>query len=136
MADVALREATAPHYLVPERMVQASGAGSEFHLGEHAGTLLVLTLGISQTIEQQSLTLSIWGSPDGVNWGSKALLAYPQKFYCGMYSILLNLAKTPDVRYLRAQWIVRKWGRIEKPPAFTFFLYAEASGARIGTAVA
>jgi len=125
-----------PKYLVPDCTVRAPGVGPEIELGASAGKLLVLTLGIDRSIQQQGLTLQVWGSPDQVNWGTKPLLAFPQKYYCGMYSLLLNLAKTPNVRYLRAAWKVNRWGKDDSAPTFVFFVYVEESGARVRTAVA
>ena len=125
-----------PKYLVPDCTVRAPGVGPEIELGASAGKLLVLTLGIDRSIQQQGLTLQVWGSPDQVNWGMKPLLAFPQKYYCGMYSLLLNLAKTPNIRYLRAAWKVNRWGKDDSAPTFAFFVYVEESGARVRTAVA
>ena len=100
------------------------------------GKLLVLTLGITRIIEQESLDVSIWGSPDGENWSLRPLTKFPPKFYCGIYSVLLNLAAQPDVRFVRVDWKMSRWSRGEATPMFGFYVYAEESGARISTAVA
>jgi hypothetical protein len=117
-------------------VIETEGIGPEVELGTDAGKLLVLTLGINHTIEEQGLVLSIWGSTDGRDWGSKPLLSFPQKYYCGIYSLLLNLAKDPNIRHVRAEWKINRWGKGSSAPMFAMFLYAEESGARIGTAVA
>ena len=125
-----------PTYWVPECEVHAEGIGPEIELGPDAGRLLVLTLGINRTLEKQGLLLTVWGSPDGRDWGAKPLLSFPPKYYCGIYSLLLNLAKHPHLRYVRAEWKIDRWGKGNSTPMFAFFVYAEESGARIGSAVA
>ena len=123
-------------YWVPECVVHTAGVGPEIELGPEAGKLLVLTLGINRTLEKQGMVLTLWGSPDGRDWGSQPLLSFPQKYYCGIYSLLLNLAKYPNLRHVRAEWKLNRWGKAESTPLFAFFVYAEESGARIGSAVA
>ncbi|MCP5117755.1 MAG: hypothetical protein GY953_43590, partial [bacterium] len=76
-----------PNFLLPESVQRANGESDVVELGTAAGELLVLTLGITRIIEQESLDVSIWASADGENWGDKPLVAYPQKFYCGTYTI-------------------------------------------------
>src|SRR5579864_6158075 len=98
-----------PEFLLPEITVREAGSGPAISLGtEHGGTL-VLTLGITRIIEQESLDLSIWGSADGTDFGAKPLATFPQKFYCGTYQILLDLSERPDVKFLRAKWGVNRW---------------------------
>ena len=125
-----------PTYWVPECVIEAEGIGPEIELGTDAEKLLVLTLGINHTIEKQGLVLSIWGSPDGRDWGSRPLLSFPQKYYCGMYSVLLNLVKYPDARYLRVEWKMNRWSKGDATPMFGFYVFAEVSGSRVSAAVA
>ena len=125
-----------PTLLLPESIARADGTGPEFDLGSRRGKLLVLTLGITRIIEQESLEVSIWGSPDGEKWGLRPVATFPPKFYCGIYSTLLNLAAHTDVRFLQVAWKMSRWSRGEAMPMFGFYVYAEESGARISTAVA
>ena len=76
-------------------------------------------------VEQESLDVSIWGSADGKEWGAKPLIAFPQKFYVGVYTILLDLSAHPEVRYLQARWQVARWGVGSTKPMFTFYVFAE-----------
>ena len=124
------------NFLLPESIARADGIGPEFELGPHRGKLLVLTLGITRIIEQESLDVTIWGSHDGENWGLRPLAKFPPKFYCGIYSVLLNLAAQPDIGFVRVDWKMSRWSRGEVTPMFGFYVYAEESGARISTAVA
>ena len=123
-----------PKFLLPECITRADGVGPKIELGAVSGKLLVLTLGINRIVEQERLVLSIWGSSNGVDWGTKPLASFPPKFYCGMYSILLNLAKFPDVRYVRSEWKMNRWGKSDQTPLFGFYVFAEESGARVSPA--
>jgi len=114
-----------PNFLLPEQVIRQNGAGPMIEIGDSAGDVVSLTLGIHRTIEQQSLDLSISGSADGENWGDKPLAAFPQKFYCGVYSLILDLSDRPDVRYIRVEWKVNRWGRGEPTPLFGIYVFAE-----------
>ena len=83
-----------PNFLIPETVIREAGTGPELSLSSMAGGLLLLTLGITRIIEQQSLDISIWGSADNADWGAKPLLSFPQKFYCGTYQ-LFRLERQP-----------------------------------------
>ena len=125
-----------PKFLLPESIARADGVGPEIDLGADHAKLLVLTLGINRIIEQEGLVVSIWGSSDGLDWGIQPLVSFPQKYYCGMYSVLLNLVKYPDVRYLRTEWRMHRWSKGDVTPMFGFYVFAEVSGSRVSTAVA
>jgi hypothetical protein len=112
-----------PEFLIPETTIREAGTGLEVSLGGNQGGVLILTLGITRTIEQESLDIAIWGSADETDWGAKPLVSFPQKFYCGTYQVVLDLSDRPDVRYLRANWQVDRWGRGESKPLFEFYLF-------------
>jgi hypothetical protein len=109
--------------LLPESVAREDGAGAEIALDTYRGKPLLLTLGIDLTVEQESLEISVWGSPDQRAW--KLLQAFPQKFYCGTYSLPLDLTSHPEVGYLRAQWRMTRWGAGESSPMFGFYLAAQ-----------
>jgi hypothetical protein len=121
-------------FLLPESIARADGMGPEMDLGSKRGKLLVLTLGVTRIIEQESLEVSVWGSTDGENWGLRPLASFPPKFYCGLYSILLNLVSRPDVRFVHVKWKMSRWSRGKTTPLFGFYLYEEESGTRVGAA--
>jgi hypothetical protein len=108
-------------FLVPENIARTDGIGPDIDLAVDRGKLLVITLGIDRVLEQQALTISIWGSSDTSNWGVGPLMSFPSKYYCGIYSRLLNLAKHPDVCYLRIEWKMSRWGKREIAPLFGFY---------------
>jgi hypothetical protein len=116
-----------PEFLLPETTIREAGAGPELEVGEQVGGALIVTLGITRIIEQESLDISIWGSADGSDWGAKALTAFPQKFYCGTYQVLLNLSERPEVKYVRAKWQVSRWGKGDPKPLFTMYLFMQPS---------
>ena len=113
-----------PQFVLPETTVREAGQSADVDLGETQTGTLVLTLGLTRIIEQESIDVSIWGSADGTDWGAKPLVAFPQKFYCGTYQILLDLSDRP-VRFLRAKWAVNRWGKGDPKPLFGVYLFAQ-----------
>jgi len=111
--------------LVEETVIREEGVGPEVALGASQARLLLLTLGITRIIEQESLEVSVWGSSDLTNWGTRPLVSFPQKFYCGTYQIELDLSAHPEVAHLRTQWKVSRWGRGAPEPLFGFYLFAQ-----------
>jgi hypothetical protein len=118
-------------FLLPETVIQEDGAGPALEAGASEGKSLTLTLGITRIIEQESLDLSVWGSADGANWGGKPLAAFPQKFYCGAYQAQLDLSLHPEVRFLRAQWKVSRWGRGAPDPLFGIYVVVQEASREV-----
>jgi len=112
-----------PEFLLPETTIREAGAGPAVSLGDNRGGTLLLTLGITRIIEQECLDLAIWGSADGTDWGSRPLIAFPQKFYCGTYQMVLDLSEHSEMKYVRAQWQLNRWGKGESKPLFTVYLF-------------
>ncbi len=115
-------------FVLPENVARQSGTGAVLALDADRGKTLLLTLGITRIIRHQSLEVAIWGSPNGDNW--QLLQVFPKKFYCGTYSLLLDLARHPEIKYLRAGWTMDCWEQNETAPLFGFYLYAEESKMR------
>jgi hypothetical protein len=115
-----------PQFLLPETTVREAGTGPEIAIGDHQGATLILTLGITRIIEQESIDITIWGSHDGTEWVAKPLVAFPQKFYTGTYQILLDLSERPEIKFLRAKWQVNRWGKGDPKPLFTVYLFVQA----------
>jgi hypothetical protein len=114
-----------PQFLLPETTIREAGQSPDIDLGETQAGTLILTLGITRIIEQESIDLSVWGSADGADWGIKPLVAFPQKFYCGTYQLVLDLGGRP-VKFLRAKWQVNRWGKGDPKPLFGLYLFAQA----------
>jgi hypothetical protein len=110
-------------FLVPAKtVVSAKGDGPAVDVSSAAGRVFLLTLEITNIVEQESLELAVFGSPDGTAWNVKSLVSYPQKFYRGEYPLLLDLTAHPDVKFVRAHWEVARWGRGSETPMFEFGL--------------
>jgi hypothetical protein len=108
--------------LLPLMTIRQPGAGPCLDISERRGDLFTFELSIVRAAEHESVDLSIWGSEDGENWGTKPLLSLPHKFYCGTYQGLLDVSAKAGIRYLRASWDVRSWHSRKALPTFTIRL--------------
>lgn len=107
--------------LVPANTkVTAKGDGNAVDVSSASNRVFLVTLSITKIIEQESLDVSIFGSPDGTAWGAKSIAAFRQEFYTGEYPLLLDLTEHPDVKFVRAHWEVARWGRGTETPLFEF----------------
>jgi hypothetical protein len=108
-------------YIVePGTRVEANGAGAPLDISSSQTRTFFLSMVITETIEQQSLDLSIWGSADGADWGKQPLLKMPQRFYVGETRMVLDLTMKPEIKFIRAQWELNRWGRVAPTPRFVF----------------
>ena len=107
--------------LVPAQTVaSAKGDGPGVDVSGASNRVFLVTLAITDIIEQESLDLSIFGSTDGTGWSAKSIAAFPQKFYRGEWPLLLDLTAHPDVKFVRAHWEMARWGRGTESPMFEF----------------
>jgi hypothetical protein len=110
-------------FLVPQKtVVNAKGDGPALDVSSAASRVFLLTIDITDILEQQSLDVSIYGSGDGVAWSAKPLIAFPQKFYRGQHPLLLDLTANKEAKFIRAHWEVGRWGRGTTTPMFEFHL--------------
>jgi hypothetical protein len=108
-------------FVVPENtVVNAKGDGPALDLSRAQGRIFLLTLAITNIIEQESLDVSIFASADGATWDPKPVAAFTQKFYREEAPLLLDLAARPEVKFIRAHWEVGRWGRGTETPMFEF----------------
>jgi hypothetical protein len=108
-------------YLVADKIVATcKGDGPAVDVSDAANRVFLMTLAITKIIEQESLDISIYGSPDGAAWTPKSIAAFPQKFYCEESPLLLDLTGHPDVKFIRLHWEVARWGRGSETPMFEF----------------
>jgi|HubBroStandDraft_6_1064221.scaffolds.fasta_scaffold679653_2 hypothetical protein len=122
-----------PKCLLPDSVYRVDGFGPAVDLGEYRGKLLVVTLSVNAVVERTGLTVSVWGSPDQLEWGTNPVVTLRQRQYCGVYSTLLNLAQRPDIRSLRVHWNMSRWGKGDRIAQFGFQVFVEESGARVST---
>jgi hypothetical protein len=106
--------------LVTQQIVTTKGDGPTVDVSGATSRVFLATLAITKIIEQESLGLSIYGSPEGTTWGAKPIAEVPQKFYCGETPLLLDLTAHADVKFVRAHWEVARWGRGTETPMFEF----------------
>jgi hypothetical protein len=107
--------------LVPAKtVVNAKGNGVPVDVSAAAHRVFLLTLSITNIVEQESLDVSLYGSADGATWEPKAIVAFPQKFYRGQQPLLADLTQHPGVKFVRAHWEVNRWGRGTETPMFEF----------------
>jgi hypothetical protein len=121
-----------PVFVLPETVVREDGHSPEIALEASNGRVLMLTLGITRVLERETLEVVIQGSRDGSAW--QRLAAFPKKSYCGTYSLLMDLAGHPEVRYLRVHWSVNRWDNAMQKPVFAFFVSGEQLRARVAGA--
>src|ERR1700731_2174104 len=110
-------------FLVAEKtVVSAKGDGPTIDVSNASSRVFLLTLLITDIIEQESLEVSIHGSADGSTWAPKPIVTFPRKFYRGETPLVLDLTAHPDVKFVRAHWEVARWGRGLETPMFEFSL--------------
>jgi hypothetical protein len=105
--------------------LEANGEGAAAGISGSATRTFLCRLQITEQIEQESLDVAIWGSPDGENWGTKPLLKMPQGFYRGESKLVLDLTLRPEIRFIRARWELNRWGRVAPAPMFVAGLRLE-----------
>jgi hypothetical protein len=111
-------------FLVPQTTVHAPGDGPALALGPDRPPSLLITLGITKTIEQELLHVFIQGSRNGSDW-TERLAVFPEKFYVGVSSLVIDLSQHSEIEYVRVQWKAIRWGRGAKTAVFEFYVFAE-----------
>ncbi len=108
-------------------VVESNGEGDAFEVSTTGPRVFLVQMDVTETLEQESLDLAIWGSADGTNWGLAAgqagampLVKFPQRFYRGSTRMALDLTQNPEVRFIRARWQVNRWGRGRPAARFSF----------------
>jgi hypothetical protein len=105
--------------LIPaETKLESNSVGSAHDISASSTRTFFCVLTITDQIEQESLDVSIWGSPDGENFGKTPLLKLPQQFYRGATKMVLDVSLKPDIKFLRAKWELNRWGRVTPQPMF------------------
>ncbi len=113
---------SALNYLLRRTLTETDGESPPYELGELAGKPLLMVLRVTDIIEQESLLVSVWGSADGEEWGSKALFWFPQRFYRGVTPAAIDLRQRPELKFLKARWELNRFGRGYPVPRFEFSL--------------
>jgi hypothetical protein len=105
--------------LVPRgTRVESNGAGAKVDISGSPTRTFLCTLTVYDQIEQESIDVSIYGSADGETWAPMPLLKLPQHFYRGTGTLVLDVSFRPEVKFIRAQWELNRWGRVAPTPMF------------------
>ena len=105
-------------FLPQESVVTAKGDSEALDISTASNRIFLVTLSVSEVVEQESIEITVFASADGSNWDAKPVATLTQKFYVGEYPLLVNLAATPGAKFLRAHWDVNRWGRGPTTPRF------------------
>lgn len=112
-----------PAFLLPEKTSHEDGVGAHVSLDQPHADHLELTLGITRIRERESLDVHIRGSSDGQHW--KPLATFSRKSFCGIYRTRVDLSRHREVKYLRAEWKMRRWHHEQARPVFAFYVWVE-----------
>lgn len=104
--------------IAPNTKMETSGEGASHDISSSATRTFLCLLTVADQLEQESLDVSIHGSPDGQTWTTKPLLKLPQQFYRGHTKMVLDLSLRPEIKFLRAKWDLNRWGRGAPLPMF------------------
>ena len=112
--------------LIPaDTRLESNGDGTPLNISETVSRTFFCTLTVTEQIEQESLDVSLWGSPDGQDFGKRPLLKLPQQFYRGTTKMVFDISLRPEVKFLRARWELNRWGRVSPTPMFVASLQLE-----------
>jgi len=105
--------------------LESNGDGTPLDISETVSRTFFCTLTVTDQIEQESLDVSIWGSPNGQDFGKRPLLKLPQQFYRGTTKMVLDVSLRQEIKFLRARWELNRWGRVSPTPMFVASLQLE-----------
>jgi hypothetical protein len=107
----------------PDTLLQENGTGDAVDVSASTTRTFLCSMEITDQIEQESVDIAIWGSADGQDWGTKPILKLPQRFYRGETRAVLELVFRPEVKWIRAQGELNRWGRVAPLPMFRLGLH-------------
>jgi hypothetical protein len=112
--------------LIPaDTRLDSSADGAPLNISATVSRTFFCTLTVTRQIEQESLDVSIWGSADGQEFGKRPLLKLPQQFYRGATKMVLDISLRQEIKFLRARWVLNRWGRVSPTPMFVAGLQLE-----------
>jgi hypothetical protein len=109
-------------FLVPEKTIVTAKGDSAAVDVSAANPVFLVTLSITEVVEQESLEVTLFASADGATWEPKPVASFPQRFYIGELPLLVDLSAVVNTKFLRAHWEVSRWGRGSTTPRFEFAL--------------
>lgn len=102
----------------PATTLTSKGQSAPFDISSSTSRVFLLTLSITEAVEQEYIELSVYGSTDAAQFGAVPVATLPQRFYVGEYPVLIDLSSRPDINFLRTNWDCVRWGRGELNPYF------------------
>jgi hypothetical protein len=106
-------------FLIPNNtVITAKGDSEPLDVSAASNPALLATLSITKVVEQESIEVSFFTSADGTTWETKPVASLPQKFYLGVFPLLVDLSQANGAKFLRAHWEVNRWGRGPVTPNF------------------
>lgn len=99
-------------------LITQKGDSPAVEIAEVPSRLFLLTLQVTEAVEQEYIELEVHGSPNGNTWATRPLTTLPQRFYPGSYPTLIDLSADTDTRFVRVHWEVSRWGRGDLTPHF------------------
>ncbi|HEY4933192.1 MAG TPA: hypothetical protein VII23_16630 [Terriglobales bacterium] len=106
-------------FLIPDNtVITAKGDSEPLDVSAASNPALLATLSITKVVEQESIEVSFFTSADGTTWETKPVASLPQKFYLGVFPLLVDLSQANGAKFLRAHWEVNRWGRGPVTPNF------------------
>ena len=109
-------------FLIEETTIRESGESPVFDASKESAREILLTLGITHAVEQESIGVDILGSKDGISWHKGPVVSFTPKSYCGTYRVLVP---TTESRYIKAVWKPLRWSKADSKPFFRMYLCAE-----------
>jgi hypothetical protein len=106
-------------FLIPDHtIITAKGDSEPLDVSAASIPALLATLSITKIVEQESIEVSFFTSADGATWEAKPVASLPQKFYIGVFPLMVDLSQANRAKFLRAHWEVNRWGRGLVTPNF------------------
>ena len=109
-------------FLVPEKTIVTAKGDSAAVDVSAANPVFLVTLSITEVVEQESSRSRYLRQPTATTWEPKPVASFPQRFYIGEYPLLVDLSSAANAKFLRAHWEVSRWGRGSTTPKFEFAL--------------
>ncbi|MDZ7638347.1 MAG: hypothetical protein U5J83_08880 [Bryobacterales bacterium] len=113
-------------FLIEDQVIVSNGEGQAVAVEAAGHSVATLTFGVIESAEQQSIEVVVLRSADGENWDESPVLEFPQRFYAGTMAMTLDLRKYPGTAFLKARWMVNRWGRGTLTPQFRVYLFLRA----------
>lgn len=113
-----------PAFLLEEIEARENGVSAAVPVPPSQAPLHAV-LGITRVLQHENLDVSIWGAGDSGDW--IRLASFHNKCHCGHYTTPISLATHPELKRLRVEWQMSRWGNqpLGAAPLFGFYVTLE-----------